>query len=749
MAPHNAAHSLQGHKQRPSVVKPIVPAIPLPYIQKRKQNSVSVKKAEDDKIITPASATQHVATPTAVSPAAAASPPKPSTASAIADSESPEQGTLTPIAPMSISSVDEGTQNIAQIHHQQKTTEGEATIMPRLALTDFQDPAINPSTHPDPSHENILDVKSNLDVVSAISGNENHSEHSQAPAPLAVNGQPAVTQMHPNSGNLVFGGFSESDKSSPAPQSSGAVPLQAPLEVGRAHTNGHVPHNPSAFMPGVPASMIPSPMSYARHDSMDNMVRRHGAPFQYTDNFSPMGTSLDWPPRFPGQEPMTPHSIHGSQSSVLNEQEGHATMYGGPNGFPSQYPDETRYSQPARAKPRTASHGVMKAPYQQSQSSIAVPIVTPGDDLDGLVGYIQSQFNNPTFADYMIELRYTDDRAPPFRLAAHNIIIARSPVLKDLMIAQLPMSGRDHGSLRLLLLESDDRFLRSDAFQMALQRLYGGPMISTTHLSNLGTNNIPGHLSNKFEFALAYVAAGRLLQMPPVMHNGTVSACAQLSMHNLELAFEFALEGGLDETWCLEDDDAGSPTYGPAVSMLLHAALNLVITSFPPNFELNTALPVGTYDHRLPNIPKAEVPKSVSSLDARFSGLRFGDHTFDDSASPPAVADLSTPSATISKILLDLPFPLLKYVLESPRLGNVSGWATAALRQKAMHAIIEEREKRRLKVFEHTAIGNDERRRNRTSWRSVGWKESVGTVGPNDDQSVLVRTWVGNLLDDH
>jgi hypothetical protein len=47
MAPTDAASALQGNRPRPSTVRPIVPAIPLPYIQKRKQHAAVPTKAEE------------------------------------------------------------------------------------------------------------------------------------------------------------------------------------------------------------------------------------------------------------------------------------------------------------------------------------------------------------------------------------------------------------------------------------------------------------------------------------------------------------------------------------------------------------------------------------------------------------------------------------------------------------------------------------------------------------------------------
>jgi hypothetical protein len=71
-------------------------------------------------------------------------------------------------------------------------------------------------------------------------------------------------------------------------------------------------------------------------------------------------------------------------------------------------------------------------------------------------------------------------------------------------------------------------------------------------------------------------------------------------------------------------------------------------------------------------------------------------------------------------------------------LGNVEGWANNTLRQKAMHAVIEEREKRRLKILasphvpERTPDQFDD---------TVRWQEAVDTHGGHEGNPVLIRTW--------
>jgi hypothetical protein len=47
MAPSTSAQALQGNRPRPSANKRIIPAIPLPYIQKRKENiAAAARKSE-------------------------------------------------------------------------------------------------------------------------------------------------------------------------------------------------------------------------------------------------------------------------------------------------------------------------------------------------------------------------------------------------------------------------------------------------------------------------------------------------------------------------------------------------------------------------------------------------------------------------------------------------------------------------------------------------------------------------------
>lgn len=114
MAPTDAANALQGNRPRPSTVRPIVPAIPLPYIQKRKQHAVAPTKTEE----VPTSVAS-ADPPTTTSPLVADIPP--TTANGNADAtEHAEIGAELPLVTPAIQEVEDSTD--AQVDEVQKST---------------------------------------------------------------------------------------------------------------------------------------------------------------------------------------------------------------------------------------------------------------------------------------------------------------------------------------------------------------------------------------------------------------------------------------------------------------------------------------------------------------------------------------------------------------------------------------------------------------------------------------------------
>ena len=480
----------------------------------------------------------------------------------------------------------------------------------------------------------------------------------------------------------------------------------------------------------------------------DNYARRQMISFAPPDGYSPSSTPLGIEgQRLNGHDfPSTPHSFHGSQSSAPSEQGNSPAFYG-------QYPtavisngnnghiDDVRLYQPSRPK----VHGSTQSNFPpQLPAQPPMPI----DNLDGLVNYIQRQFAMSEFTDYTVELRYADDRSPPYHVSGHGLMFARSPTLKSLMTAQ---ASENHGG-RILVIESDDRFVRPDAFWMALHRLYGGPLLD---IDTLGPINAPAHTqlsvpmpgtsADRFELALGYAAAGHILQIPPVITRGVEIACTLVQWNTIEKALDFAVDGGLDAQWSLESsyEQAETPsTYGPAVNMLIRSALDFIVTSFPPNFELDNTVDESFRNRRLPAVPQDR----PNGQNARLSRIKFGDHPTQESTRSTNANPIV---ATLSKVLLSLPFHLLKYVLESRRFGNVDPWATASLRQKVLDSVVQERENRRVKVYNNLQVSNADRQKNYAAWQAVGWQEYVEIQVGKEGPPVLARKWVDYVLPVH
>ncbi|TVY32669.1 hypothetical protein LSUB1_G007795 [Lachnellula subtilissima] len=744
MAPttSNAAKALQQNRQRPAAgPRQIVPAIPLSFVQKR-QKSQSAKPKQE----------------IAVSPA----PPPP-----VVDEPSPSPTIQPEMAVVNGSTRDqsenleEGTNDSASVS---ATEEGatESTVAQTEAsvhesLDEPQEASKSSETTSSelrsPYHMPAPFVPAKSDLVSTMS-----SERVQFPPQANFNGQSPMHHAHPIAGSVMFGGYSDSNASSPVPQSAGNVPPypypnQQPRAVGRhgvhQSNGGHSHHLSNGVSP-----MNPPPGYYTHPEgnmnpAADSYARRQMVSFAPPDGYSPSSTPSGMEgQRFNSHEfPSTPHSFHGSQSSAPSEQDNGPAFYGqyptavisnGSNG----HIDDVRLYHSSRSK----HQGSYQNNPNHFPSHLPAQPPMPIDNLDGLVNYVQSQFNISEFADYTVELRYADDRVRPDYVPGHGLMFARSPTLKTLMTA---LARENHGG-RTLLIESDDRFVRSDAFWMALHRLYGGPLLDFDTLGSINTNTqlpitVPGTPVDRFDLALGYAAAGSILQIPPVITRGVEIACNFVQWVTIEKALDFALDGGLDAQWILESSyqQPETPsTYGPAANMLIRYVLEFIITGFPPNFELNDTVDEDSRNRRLPAIPEVR----PNAQNARLSRIKFGDHQTKEST---MYTNANSMIITLSKVLLGLPFHLLKYVLESPRLGNVDLWATATLRQKVMDSVIQEREKRRVKVYNSSQVSNADRQKDYAVWQAVGWQEYVEVQGGKDGIPILARKWVDYVLPAH
>ncbi|KAG5974977.1 hypothetical protein E4U55_007916 [Claviceps digitariae] len=583
--------------------------------------------------------------------------------------------------------------------------------------------------------------------------------------PPMPNGAGHTHHSHPSNGSIHFGTFQDSQNTSPAPLHSGGIvpPPSMPMVDGRA-----------PYMPP-PGNGFPPMMPYGADMMQPANFDHYGRPAMA---FGPMDAFPMYANNF---GPSTPHSFHDSQSSGQVEENviyppylsnGHRNGAGaGPGELDGSAHTHTQGGRmlvpPEYANPRMLQHGHGPLPH-----------VIPHDDVngDGLVEYMQQHFGDSEFADCTLELRYVDDRAAPVRIPGHRLVFARSRVLGALLRNQTLQLTSERNS-HTLLLETGDKWLRSDSFYTSVQRLYGLPLLplppphgrpdSSPSLADAGTT------SDQLDFALSYAAAGHLLEWASIVRRGCEVATRLLSWHSMEKMMEFALEGYVD------NGSSDLFKYGDGSKILLNALVTFIVHNLPPTFNLDVSSTDPKRYARLPDHPSpppapSDTAKQPATIIARGSsvqfgkghrsqpirGIQFGDFSLGEEVAGP---ESETPKATqqpqpvasavLSRTLINLPFSQLKMVLESASSGNVHGWANAELRYRIVRNAVEEREARRLRALDAVLGGRvPESERIRAAlgnpspqdigpWSVLGWQEEILPYG-NADGPALGRKWV-------
>ncbi|KAL6875254.1 hypothetical protein J3F83DRAFT_759792 [Trichoderma novae-zelandiae] len=583
-----------------------------------------------------------------------------------------------------------------------------------------------------------------------------NGDMSHGPRPPLPNGPPHMHQGHPSNGSIHFGAFHDSQSSSPAPPHSGGIapPPGMPMPDGRPHPM--MPPNGNGFPPMVPYATEMMPV--ANFDG-------YGRPMAFApmDSYLPYGNTLG---------PSTPHSYHDSQSSAHQEETAMYNQYrpGAMHNGVAVGPSDEAQGQNHQGR----MYGLPDYPRMMPAPGLP-PHMAQGDHADGLVGYLQQQFASPELADCTLELRYTDDRAAPVRIPGHRLIFARSLQLFNLLQKQNFQASPNDRSLQTILLETGSKWIRSDSFYMAVQRLYGLPLLHGPPRRvgmEPGDVTAAGSANEQIDFAISYAAAGHLLDWTPVVRRGCEVATHLLTWETLERVLEFALDGYRDR---------GSHEiyqYGNGSQVLLNAAVTFLVHNFPSHFNFDTEAVEFVPYSRLPISPPPpaeDVPDNEmlsASAEGSFvqlgkgrrpqklNGIQFGDLAFTEGKN---LADANTPKATraaqpasfsiLSRILVEIPFTQLKMILESSGSGNVNGWANAESRYRIIKLAVEERESRRRRVLDAVLSGRvtdaeairaglcSPEPRDLGSWTALGWQEELLPYG-NPDGPTLARKWV-------
>ncbi|KHO01581.1 uncharacterized protein MAM_00582 [Metarhizium album ARSEF 1941] len=585
----------------------------------------------------------------------------------------------------------------------------------------------------------------------------NNGDISRGPPVPLPSGPVHMHHSHPSNSSIHFGTFPASQSPSPVPPHTGDMVPPPGMTTADAR--------PAYIGPagsGFPPMMPPYGAEMMQPGNFDN-YGRPGMAYGPMETFSPYGNNFG---------PSTPHSFHGSQSSGHPED----------GGIHHQYPPANGHRNGATGPGESDGHvhnyqgRIFGHPeYSAMMPRTGLPHQGPAldDGGDGFLGFIQQQFGSAELADCTLELRYVDDRAAPVRIPGHRLIFARSVTLAEQVKSQMYQVS-DRG-MQNLLLETGSRWIRSDSFYMAVQRLYGHPLLSIPPRNRAESADVidAGTASEQLDFALSYAAAGHLLGWPPVARRGCEVATQLLSWQTLERVIEFALDGSSD------NGSHVSYKYGEGSKVLLGAVVTFIVHNLPPTFSLDTAAGHPGQYARLPECPppspaskkRAPVVAKGSSVHLgmgrrpqQLTGIQFGDLCLaeetgggSDSVTPKAAQQAQpVPQVVLSRALINLPFSQLKMILESAGSGNVNGWANAESRYRIIRSAVQEREARRHRTLEAVLRGGLQSSISLRSalcnpapqdmgrWSPLGWQEEVLPYG-NADGPSLGRKWVPSV----
>ncbi|KAF7560822.1 hypothetical protein G7046_g3315 [Stylonectria norvegica] len=427
-----------------------------------------------------------------------------------------------------------------------------------------------------------------------------NGDMSRGSRPPGFNGPPSTHQPHPSNSSVHFGTFHDSSSSSPAPPYGGGIapPPGMPMPDGRAPFMGF---GGSGFPP-----MMPQDRDMMPFGTFDNTIRPSMA-YGPIDSYHPYGNNFG---------PSTPHSFHDSQTSGHRDENSNNHNNHNSNNYDNNHNNYNNHSQYPSAPLRNGASG----PGEGSQSpnhpggafagpdysrmmpnhSIPSHMMAGADDADGLVGYLQQQFAPPQFGDCTLEVRFTNSQLEPMVIPGHRIIFARSPELARSLHNQSSQSDFTAVSQQVIRLNTDNKWARFDSFYLAVQRLYGLPLFHIPQPPpGMKQENIidAGSFNQRFDFALSYAVAGHLLGWESVARRGCDIANMLLNWQTMERALEFALE---------EHRDQGSHDifkYREGSGVILNGAITYVINNLPPNFAIDTSLPDPVAYARLPSIP--------------------------------------------------------------------------------------------------------------------------------------------------
>ena len=387
-------------------------------------------------------------------------------------------------------------------------------------------------------------------------------------------------------------------------------------------------------------------------------------------------------------------------------------------------------------------------------------------DIDLLTAHLLRALKSEEYADYQVLLDSPASRFYPVSRLAHGIILSRSHSLSPRM-----KYIERHGCPRLLKASAGSSFVQPKAFEIALQNMYGLPLVDPnllygqTFLSlgyecsprNYG-GDIPSSSVDRMNFALCYAASGAFLADKDILRHGIHLAGNEIDWDTIETALRFGFDTASFALICPDDGESEPEAYGngsinshrsvpsditqsdtapipPNCSpytlnqeliggwgpVMLQKALEILAEKLPFELELDPGAQPTLMPDRFPEIP---------SLSRSVSSLKFGHFN-------SAQSDHYTRETTIATaVLMSLPFKQLRKLFKFMR-------SKGKLTAKLAETIVAKRERRRIRavrVFTSSAEHVD-----MPIPESFGWEEAVKFCDDERPyaQVSLLKSWRG------
>lgn len=435
--------------------------------------------------------------------------------------------------------------------------------------------------------------------------------------------------------------------------------------------------------------------------------------------------------------PPTPHSFQGSQSSAQAEEQSYSRYP--PMNAHSSYPAQRMAPPPPE----------INYPFQQEETMDFLRQQYHDDALRDC--YLSVQFAaNKDFWDHPEYSRL--DFSPKF--PGHRLMFARSPLLLGTM--------KQQGMKECIQLKLSNEYVRPDVFRYVLDTLYGWYWLDRPFPSDLPYRDP----RDEFKTALGYISTARYLRLGSLEVAAAHRASMLLDWGTIETAARFISESAI----------FSAPAANSGSVVFINAVVGWLARNFLSNFVIDinaghfgfprlpepspSPLPKAEADSRQPSKAQVQMPRdSRIPSNPRLSQISFGEiASVENQQSFPSLFPNTGHSQVprlehtiLSRILLHLPFEILKVVVEHPYLAELQGEYTRDQRLAMVTKIIEARESLRLRAVDKTSERLQpfhKRLETASKDREVLSKEDywVNTMGFKEevfsgDIPFLVRTW--------